>query len=81
MELRPSPVVVFEFDGVRVLNWSEDEEVYEELSRSGEAADVVGQVGSFDWDGSDRLDLQTLLLSIQFRASRLTVSTEDSDHD
>lgn len=71
-ELSKTPVVVFRFEDVRLIEWHEDQEGHDCVAAAPEAP--PGQVDLFDWDGGDSFSLHTFTLRLDFRASRAEVT-------
>ncbi|MFG1947665.1 hypothetical protein [Nonomuraea sp. NPDC048826] len=70
-ELSKTPVVLFRFEDVRLVEWHEDQEAADLVAASPDAP--PGQVGQFDWDGTDMFTLDTLILRLLFHAQRAAV--------
>jgi hypothetical protein len=71
-ELAGTPVVVFRFEDVRLVEWCEDQEGHDCVSTHPDAP--LGQVSGFDWDGSDLFTLDTFTMLLTFRAPRAEVT-------
>ncbi|MEV4219105.1 hypothetical protein [Nonomuraea sp. NPDC049725] len=71
-ELSKTPVVVFRFEDVRLVEWVEDQEGHDCVAANPEV--LPGQVGQFDWDGTDMFTLDTFILRLLFHASRAAVT-------
>ncbi|MEU4836257.1 hypothetical protein [Streptosporangium sp. NPDC023615] len=71
-ELSKTPVVVFRFEDVRLVEWHEDQEGHDRVTADPDAS--PGQVGQFDWDGTDRFTLDTFTLRLVFHAPRAAVT-------
>ncbi|MER6512853.1 hypothetical protein ABT158_39015 [Nonomuraea sp. NPDC001636] len=71
-ELSKTPVVVFRFEDVRLVEWIEDQEGHDCVATSPDAP--PGQVGQFDWDGTDMFTLDTFILRLIFHAPRAAVT-------
>ncbi|MFI7135857.1 hypothetical protein ACIBQ1_60145 [Nonomuraea sp. NPDC050153] len=71
-ELSKTPVVVFRFEDVRLVEWHEDQEGHDCVNANPDAP--PGQVGQFDWDGTDLFTLDTFILRLLFHARRAEVS-------
>jgi hypothetical protein len=71
-ELSKTPVVVFRFEDVRLVEWHEDQEGHDCVAASPDAP--PGQVGQFDWDGTDLFTLDTFILRLVFYAPRAAVT-------
>ncbi|MEU1723910.1 hypothetical protein ACNF49_04435 [Actinomadura sp. ATCC 39365] len=71
-ELSKTPVVVFRFEDVRLVEWIEDQEGHDCVAASPDAP--PGQVGQFDWDGTDMFTLDTVILRLIFHAPRAAVT-------
>jgi hypothetical protein len=71
-ELAKTPVVVFRFEDVRIVEWSEDQEGRDLLTTDADAP--PGQVSLFDWDGTDLFTLDTFIVRLVFQAQRAEVS-------
>ncbi|MEV4526516.1 hypothetical protein [Streptosporangium sp. NPDC049304] len=71
-ELSKTPVVVFRFEDVRLIEWHEEQEGHDCVAASTEAP--PGQVGQFDWDGTDIFTLDTFILHLVFHAPRAAVT-------
>jgi hypothetical protein len=70
-ELSKTPVVVFRFEDVRLVEWHEDQEGYDCVAASPDAP--PGQVEQFDWNGTDMFTLDTFILRLIFHAPRAAV--------
>lgn len=71
-ELSETPVVVFRFEDVRLVEWHEDEEGHDCVIAHPDAP--PGQVELFDWDGTDQFTLITFTLHLTFQASPAKVT-------
>ncbi|MEU4409476.1 hypothetical protein AB0F88_33615 [Streptosporangium sp. NPDC023963] len=71
-ELSETPVVVFRFEDVRLVEWHEDQEGHDRVAADPDAP--PGQVGQFDWDGADMFTLDTFTLRLVFHAPRAAVT-------
>ncbi|MFG3437834.1 hypothetical protein ACGF0J_11405 [Nonomuraea sp. NPDC047897] len=71
-ELAGTPVVDFRFEEVRLVEWYENREGQDCVSTHPDAP--PGQVGCFDWDGSDLFTLDTFTMRLTFRAPRAKVT-------
>ncbi|MDX3103582.1 hypothetical protein [Nonomuraea angiospora] len=71
-ELSKTPVVVFRFEDVRLVEWREDQEGHDCVTSHSDAP--PGQVELFDWNGADLFTLYTFTLCLTFRASRAEVA-------
>ncbi|WP_440072314.1 hypothetical protein [Streptosporangium sp. OZ121] len=71
-ELSETPVVVFRFEDVRLVEWHEDQEGQDRVNANPDAP--PGQVGQFDWDGTDMFTLDTFTLRLVFHAPRAAVT-------
>ncbi|MGP3960910.1 hypothetical protein ACTWPT_33380 [Nonomuraea sp. 3N208] len=71
-ELSKTPVVVFRFENVRIVEWHEDQEGHGCVTADPDAP--PGQVELFDWDGADLFSLYTFTLYLTFHASRAEVT-------
>ncbi|MEV7012279.1 hypothetical protein [Streptosporangium sp. NPDC051022] len=71
-ELSKTPVVVFRFEDVRLDEWHEDQEGHDCVAADPDAP--PGQVGQFDWDGTDLFTLETFTLRLVFCAPRVVVT-------
>ncbi|NBE95198.1 hypothetical protein FE391_20165 [Nonomuraea sp. KC401] len=71
-ELLKTPVVVFRFEDVRLVEWCEDQEGHDCVTAHPDA--LPGQVDLFDWDGADLFSLYTFRLYLTFHASRADVT-------
>ncbi|MEU4540047.1 hypothetical protein AB0G15_34915 [Streptosporangium sp. NPDC023825] len=71
-ELSKIPVVVFRFEDVRLVEWYEDQEGRDRVTASPDAP--PGQVGQFDWEGTDKFTLDTFMLRLVFHAPRAAVT-------
>lgn len=71
-ELSKTPVVVFRFEDVRLVEWHEDQEGHDCVAAHPEAP--PGQVELFDWDGTDLFTLRTFTLRLVFHAPRAAVT-------
>ncbi|MGS2640881.1 hypothetical protein [Streptosporangium sp. LJ11] len=71
-ELSKTPVVVFRFEAVRLVEWHEDQEGQDRVNADPDAP--PGQVGQFDWDGTDMFTLDTFTLRLVFHAPRAAVT-------
>jgi hypothetical protein len=71
-ELSKTPVVVFRFENVRLVEWREDEEGHDQVTAHPDAP--PGQVGFFDWNGTDLFTLCTFTLHLMFHAPRAEVT-------
>ncbi|GIH90988.1 hypothetical protein ACFFMN_32360 [Planobispora siamensis] len=70
--LSKTPVVVFRFEDVRVVEWHEDQEGHDCVRACPDAP--PGQVGQFDWDGTDLFTLDTFTVRLLFHARRAAVT-------
>lgn len=70
-ELAKTPVVVFRFEDVRIVEWSEDQAGRDLLTTHADAP--PGQVSLFDWDGTDLFTLDTFVARLVFHARRVEV--------
>ncbi|MGV9302515.1 hypothetical protein ACWDLG_03995 [Nonomuraea sp. NPDC003727] len=75
-ELSKTPVVIFRFEDVRIVERCEDQEGHDCVTAQHDAP--PGQVSCFDWDGNDLfvLDTFTLRLAFQARRAEVTVHTK-----
>ncbi|MEV4181740.1 hypothetical protein AB0J28_09890 [Streptosporangium canum] len=71
-ELSKTPVVAFRFEDVRLVEWHEDQEGQDCVAASPDAP--PGQVGLFDWDGTNLFTLDTFILRLVFHAPRAAVT-------
>ncbi|MFF5112194.1 hypothetical protein [Streptosporangium sp. NPDC000509] len=71
-ELSKTPVVVFRFEDVRLVEWHENQEGHDRVAADPDAP--PGQVGQFDWDGTDMFTLDTFILRLVFHAPRAAVT-------
>ncbi|WP_406312476.1 hypothetical protein OHA77_28400 [Streptosporangium sp. NBC_01639] len=71
-ELSNTPVVVFRFEDVRLVEWHEDQEGHDSVNAHPDAP--LGQVELFDWDGTNRFTLDTFILRLVFHAPRAAVT-------
>ena len=71
-ELSKTPVVVFRFEDVRLIEWLEDQEGHDRVAAAPDAP--PGQAGQFDWDGTDMFTLDTFILRLVFHAPRAAVA-------
>ncbi|MEV1170672.1 hypothetical protein [Nonomuraea sp. NPDC049784] len=72
LELSKTPVVVFRFEDVRLVEWREDQEGHDCVTAHPDAPS--GQVELFDWDGADLFTLHTFTLYLAFHALRAEVT-------
>ncbi|WP_433512479.1 hypothetical protein ACQP2T_53550 [Nonomuraea sp. CA-143628] len=71
-ELSNTPVVIFRFEDVRLVEWREDQEGHNCVTADLNAP--PGQVELFDWDGADLFTLRTFTLHLAFQAPRAEVT-------
>ncbi len=71
-ELSKTPIVVFRFEDVRLVEWHEDQEGHDCVNANPDAP--PGQVGRFDWDGTDMFALETFTMRLVFHAPRAAVT-------
>lgn len=71
-ELSETPVVVFRFEDVHLVEWREDREGH--TCVTAQPAAPAGQVEHFDWDGADLFTLGTFTLRLVFQARRAEVT-------
>ncbi|MEU7852518.1 hypothetical protein [Nonomuraea sp. NPDC049141] len=70
--LSKTPVVVFRYEDVRLVEWREDQEGHDCVTANPDAP--PGQVELFDWDGADLFTLHTFTLCLAFHAPRAEVT-------
>lgn len=71
-ELSKTPVVVFRFEDVRLVEWHEHQEGHDHVNAAPDAP--PRQVEQFDWDGADLFTLGTFTLRLVFHAPRAAVT-------
>ncbi|MEV3985934.1 hypothetical protein [Nonomuraea sp. NPDC049758] len=71
-ELSKTPVVVFRFEDVRLVERQEDQEGHDCVTAHPDSP--PGQVELFDWDGADLFTLHTFTLYLAFHAPRAKVT-------
>ncbi|GAA2997726.1 hypothetical protein [Streptosporangium longisporum] len=72
LELSKTPIVVFRFEDVRLVEWYEDQEGHDCVATDPDAP--PGQVGLFAWDGTDMFTLDTFILRLIFHAPLAAVT-------
>ncbi|MDP9441418.1 MAG: hypothetical protein M3P34_04405 [Actinomycetota bacterium] len=75
LELAEKPVVIMDFEDVRVLHWEEDEEALAAVRQNIDAAAAAGQMSDLEWNGDSEFTIVSFTLTLFFTAQRVRLTT------